>query len=62
MDKLLRTEEVADILGYATRTLDNWRFMEDKRLPYVKMGRSVRYKESDVKAFMEELQHAIIGE
>jgi excisionase family DNA binding protein len=62
MDKLLRTEEVASILGYASRTLDNWRFMEDKRLPYIKMGRSVRYKASDVKAFMDELQHEQIGE
>ena len=62
MDKLLRTEEVAAILGYAARTLDNWRFMEDKRLPYIKLRRSVRYKASDVKAFMDKLQHEQIGE
>ena len=49
----LNEKEVAAITGRAISTLRNERFMR-KGLPYLKIGgRSIRYKNSDVVAFME---------
>jgi predicted DNA-binding transcriptional regulator AlpA len=49
----LNEKEVAAITGRAVSTLRNERFMR-KGLPYLKIGgRSIRYKNSDVIAFME---------
>lgn len=51
--KYLNEKEVAAITGRAISTLRNERFMR-KGLPYLKVGgRSIRYKNSDVIAFME---------
>ena len=51
--KYLNEREVAAITGRAVSTLRNERFMR-KGLPYLKIGgRSIRYKNSDVIAFME---------
>lgn len=45
-------KEVSKITGRALSTLRNERFM-GKGIPYVKVGRSVRYRIDDVIAFME---------
>ena len=51
-EKLLRRYEVADMLGIRTQTLAVLA-MTGKHLPFVKVGRSVRYRESDVTKYLD---------
>jgi len=55
--KLLTPDEVSDILGVTTHTLAVWRSEGRYNLPYIKTGRLVRYKESDIASFIEERTH-----
>jgi hypothetical protein len=50
--KYLTELQVADITGRALSTLRNERFCR-RGIPYVKIGRSVRYNLQDVIGFME---------
>lgn len=53
-NRLLRPEEAAALLGLQPCTLAAWR--EDGSMPdlvFFKLGRAVRYRYSDVLAFME---------
>jgi len=54
VQKLLTAEEVADLLGVTTHTLAVWRSTGRYSLPYVKSGRLVRYRETDVHKFIEK--------
>ena len=51
-DCWLTETEVSDLIGVTRATLQNWRWRRDG-LPYSKFMRSVRYKESDLYAYME---------
>lgn len=51
--RLLTPTEVADLLGIQVETLNVWRATNRYKLPYVKAGRLVRYRESDVAAFID---------
>jgi|KBSSwiStaDraftv2_1062776.scaffolds.fasta_scaffold3016248_1 predicted DNA-binding transcriptional regulator AlpA len=51
-DELLNEEAAAKILGTATGTLQVWRSTKRYPLPYVKIGRSVRYRRSAISAFI----------
>ena len=53
MHNLLKPKDVADMLGVSVETLNTWRATNRYQLPYVKAGRLVRYKLSDVQAFIE---------
>ncbi len=53
MIRYLKEKEVSDMIGRSVKTLRNDRFMR-KGLPYVKNGRSVRYKVEDVVTYMED--------
>ena len=56
--KLLPPETVADLLGVTLHTLAVWRCTHRYPLPYVKVGRCVRYRAADVQAFVDNnLQH-----
>lgn len=48
---LLTPQDVADRLGVSTTTLSTWRCTKRYPLPYVKVGRLVRYRVEDVDAF-----------
>jgi len=48
---LLTPREVADRLGVSTTTLSTWRCTKRYPLPYVKVGRLVRYRLADVEDF-----------
>ena len=48
---LLTPQDVAIRLGVSTTTLSTWRCTKRYPLPYVKVGRLVRYRVSDVDAF-----------
>ena len=48
---LLTPQDVADRLGVSTTTLATWRCTKRYPLPYVKVGRLVRYRVADVEDF-----------
>ena len=49
---LISEERAATLLGMKGQTLAKWR-VEGVGPPFVKVGRSVRYKEADLVAFIE---------
>jgi len=52
MRQLLTTPQAADYLGLSTHTLNRWRW--DGRGPrFVKLGKSVRYRQGDLDEFIE---------
>ncbi len=51
-ERLLTKEDVSEILGVTVGTLAVWRATKRYKLPYVKSGRLVRYRDSDVQAFI----------
>ena len=51
--KLLTPTQAADILGLDVDTLNVWRCTKRYKLPYVKTGRLVRYRLSDLNQFIE---------
>lgn len=51
--KYLKESEVSEITGLSVFTLRNHRHLR-KGIPYCKVGKSVRYLESDVLGFMED--------
>ena len=51
--ELLSCEETAKILGVRPQTLATWR-LYGRPLPYCKIGRLVKYRRSDVLAFIEQ--------
>lgn len=51
--RFINDNEVSVITGLSVQTLRNWR-SQSKGIPYVKVGRSVRYSYQDVIAYMEE--------
>jgi predicted DNA-binding transcriptional regulator AlpA len=58
-DPLLRTRDAATILGLEPHTLDTWRHQGKTDPPYVRLGRrTIRYKYSDLKKYIEENYHA----
>ncbi len=52
MNHYLNEKQVKEITNRALSTLRNDRFSR-KGIPYIKVGRSVRYSQEDVIAFME---------
>jgi predicted DNA-binding transcriptional regulator AlpA len=53
IEQLFKTEQVAEILGFATKTLSNQRVL-GTGLPFIKIGNAVRYKKSDIETYIEE--------
>lgn len=52
MNRLLRTEEVAELLSLKKNTLEIWRH-EGKGPAFVRInGRSIRYRAEDVQAYL----------
>ena len=56
--KYLTTKEVAAILRVSPGTLNVWRSVKRYPLPYVKIGHAVRYKATDVQAFLAKHEEA----
>lgn len=52
--ELLTTKEASEFLGIPTQTLVNWRFNQRYLLPYVKIGKLVRYRKSDLVEFVSQ--------
>jgi excisionase family DNA binding protein len=49
---LLTEKDVAKMLNVNVQTLRNWRF-QGRGLPYMKLGRAVRYDAAEVSGFIE---------
>lgn len=51
---LLSPEQAANILGVRTETLACWRSTGRYKLPFIKVGRWIKYREEDVMAFISD--------
>lgn len=51
--ELLTRQEAAEYLGITSRTLAVWACVKRYNLPYVKIGRLVKYRRSDLDDFIE---------
>ena len=56
-DKLLTPLQVAELLGISSGTLAVWRSNGTHQIPYIKVGRCVRYKRSGVERFINQQEH-----
>jgi len=52
LNDLLKPEEVANLTGLSLETLAQWR-SQKRGIPYLKVGRAVRYDPVDVQAYLE---------
>lgn len=55
--RLLTTEELAEYLQIPVRTIEDWRH-RDYGPKYARMGKRVRYRQSAVDAWLEEIEAA----
>lgn len=53
-DILLNREQAAEFLACKPSTLALWKTTKRYPLPYVKIGKNVRYRLSDLKAFIKQ--------
>lgn len=49
---LLNTDEAAAILGVTPRTLEVWRCTKRHQIPFLKIGRLIRYRRSDLERWL----------
>lgn len=49
---LLTTAQATELLGLAPGTLATWRWRKTVRLPFIRVGGSVRYRLADIEAFL----------
>ena len=55
IERLLNTKQASEILGVTVKSLANSRYTGiGIQVPYVKMGKSVRYKESALEKYIED--------
>ncbi len=50
MEKLLKIKDVAEILGMRPNSI--YRLIYQKKIPFVRLGRAVRFKESQLAAWI----------
>lgn len=50
---LLGTDDAAAYVGVTPRTLEVWRCVKRHAIPYIKVGRLVKYRQSDLDAWLE---------
>ncbi|MGJ0485152.1 MAG: helix-turn-helix domain-containing protein [Methylomicrobium sp.] len=50
-DQLLTNDQAAEYLGITPRTLEVWRCTKRYQIPFIKVGRLVRYRKSALDAF-----------
>ncbi len=53
IEQLMTTRDVAERLRISEETLSTWRCTGAQALPYVRVGRLVRYRPSEVNAYLE---------
>lgn len=55
--KLLDENEAADFLTISPGTLSVWRSTQRYNIPFVKVGRRVRYRQTDLDKWLESRTH-----
>jgi excisionase family DNA binding protein len=55
---LIDCQETAEILGISKSALEVWRTTGRYKLPFIKVGRNVRYRRSDVLQWLESRTRA----
>ncbi|MDO9046451.1 MAG: helix-turn-helix domain-containing protein [Methylobacter sp.] len=53
IDTLTDTDGASSLLAIPAATLIKWRSTGEVRIPYVRIGRQIKYRTSDLKAFIE---------
>ena len=56
---LISVEQAADYLDVTTRTLANWRSRCYPNVPFSKIGRCVKYRLSDLDAYIAKHSHNV---
>jgi excisionase family DNA binding protein len=51
-DRLCTVSELAELLGLTRGTIYEW--VETRRIPHLRLGRSIRFRPSDVAAILAE--------
>ena len=54
-ERLLSRKEAAEYLGVSPQTLAFWACRRTRELPFVKLGRRVKYRKSDLDAFVSHM-------
>lgn len=52
LSELISSDEAAEYLGITRKTMEVWRSTKRYNIPYIKVGRLVRYRKSDLEAFL----------
>ncbi len=55
---LLDEQQAAIVIDVTPGTLSVWRSTGRYKLPFIKVGRKVRYRRADLEAWLEERTHA----
>ena len=53
IDALTDTDGASSLLAIPAATLIKWRSTGEVRIPYVRIGRQIKYRTSDLRAFIE---------
>ncbi|WP_038463553.1 helix-turn-helix domain-containing protein [Candidatus Odyssella acanthamoebae] len=53
-EKFLNSKEASSYLGISTVTLAKWRANKQNGLPFIKIGRFIRYRVSDIEQFFKD--------
>jgi excisionase family DNA binding protein len=56
-DPLFKPAEAAEYIGVAETTLSVWRCVGRYNIPFIKVGRLVRYRKSALDMFLERRTH-----
>ena len=60
--RLLTEKEAARMLGTSTQYLVKWRFLGKPIVQFMRLGRMIRYRQSDIEAFMSASgSDAVVG-
>ncbi len=59
--RLLTPEEVSALIGVPVATLAQWRYRKCA-LPYLRIGRLVRYSQADVESFLQRSKVEVRGQ
>lgn len=52
-DALIDTDGASNLLSVPSATLAKWRSTGEVRIPYIRLGRQIKYRTSDLKRFIE---------
>lgn len=59
-DKLLTTNQTAEYLGVGKETLSVWRATKRYNITYIKVGKLIKYRKSDLDRWLDERTCGVI--